>query len=211
MESTKTPNNFWSRLESSSGFKQAVESKSWLSPFLLSFISSSLLLHLLLSSSSDPAGELWWIYCDRPSPWRHPVSEGRWEEGVETTLLHAEGVRHLLCSQRKDKGRTHVSRVELLKLRLCTCCYCCSLLIDVQLITYQLLLLFTLLTDQLTPHICRSCSCSYRPVSSQLINEHHWLVLKCPAVGLHPAGIYLWLISCVSLICAVDSLTSDFL
>lgn len=61
----------------------------------------------MLSFSSDPAGAFWGFYSDCPWSWGRAAPKGRWKEGLETSLLCAQGLGHLLCTQRKIKGMTN--------------------------------------------------------------------------------------------------------
>lgn len=54
--------------------------------------------------SSDAAGEFRGFDFDRSRPRGHTLPQRRWEEGLETALLCAQGFGHLLCAQRKNKG-----------------------------------------------------------------------------------------------------------
>lgn len=75
----------------------------------------------MLSLWSDPAGAFWGFCSDCPWPWGHAVPKGRWKEGLETSLLHAQGLGHLLCTQRKDKGMTNQTMTAFDILFLCKC------------------------------------------------------------------------------------------
>lgn len=50
------------------------------------------------------AGVFWRQLCLRARDGRIVVAEGGWEEIMEKAILPAEGVWHLLCSQRQSQG-----------------------------------------------------------------------------------------------------------
>lgn len=66
-----------------------------------------ILLFLFYMLSLSPAGELRRLHSDCSWRWGRAIPEGGWQKDLETSLLHAQGLRPVLRAQRKDEGLAH--------------------------------------------------------------------------------------------------------